>query len=412
MISHPLTSRQYLERYVNDGSPSGFSTINTTSFQTSPFETTPWFNPYICIAPIECFREYGQIPSYLGEEFSAENNWVMVHPDMVSRLSILSQNSLRIKSSKYRVSPTASGRTVQILNSSQQDYVKLHYAGILGRVSRELPYHKAIAGPELSKIITNAIDNKLLHAQLSLLPEPGARTLVLHSESMITDWGMVWRESKPYGLNSQSTVYVFPSFSLFSYDRLAVHHYPLLKQIIDYTSFDPQEFVFDVILEPLITCYFNMINTLGLQPEWNSQNLLVSFDASFTKAHFIMRDLESIDKDLSLMKALGKEYHFECYPYKCIENTQYNYQIKHSFMYDFKLGECIIDPILQLLVKYYAVNIIEAREKIKHLTSKLTDKLPNDFFPKNKWYVFDKVLVDHSIKERPYIELQNPKYRS
>jgi hypothetical protein len=154
-----------------------------------------------------------------------------------------------------------------------------------------------------------------------------------------------------------------------------------------------------------------MIQKLGLQPEWNSQNLLISFNQSFTEAKFIMRDLESIDKDLTMMDNLKIKHNFECYPYKCIEEKQYNYNIKHSFMFDFKLGECIIDPLLLLLNKYYHLDLEKSRNKIKEITKKYISSLPGDFFPKNKWFVFDKVLVDQSVSERPYIELDNPKFR-
>jgi len=413
IIKHPSTSLQHLERYVNDGSPSGFSKINTTSKETSPFEISHphWFNAYFCIAPKECFKQFGFIPSYPADEFTNDDNWIMLHPDMAAKLATINKEIKIYKSEKIRVVPTASGRTVQIINQEKQGYIKLHYEGILGRVRRELPYQKAIAGPELSKIIIEAIDKKVIDKKLTLLPETGARVFIIHGQGNIFEWGMVWRENIPYAIEADAMKYLFPAFSLFSSDSMAIYHYPILKQIIDFTASNPEQYVFDVILIPLIKSYFDMIQKLGLQPEWNSQNLLISFNGNFTEARFIMRDLESIDKDLTLMDNLNIKHNFECSPYKCIDETQYNYNIKHSFMFDFKLGECIIDPLLLLLDRHYGTPLADSRNKVKKITKKYINNLPDNFFPKNKWFVFDKVLVDQSVSERPYIEIDNPKFR-
>jgi hypothetical protein len=407
---HPYTSRYYLERYVNDGSPSGFSTMNTTKPRTSPFELNAWFNPYICFAPEQNFKDYGDIPIIEFPDLPQDNSWIIVHPDMSENPFFNNRKFILRRLDEIRALPTASGRTIQILDKYNEDYIKLHYIGILGRVRRELPYIKAIAGPELSIIISNAIKNQLIDPRISILPELGARVLY-NEEYKHSEWGMIWRQNEPLGLQKESYHFLFPSFSLFSMDRLNIHHFPLLKQIIDFYQFNPEEYVLETILFPLICCYFDFILKLGLQPELNSQNLLLGFNHDFSSCVFVFRDLESIDKDITIMKALGQNFQFECYPYKCIEENQYNYSIKHSFMYDFKLGESILDPIITLLNKYYNIDIGKLRLRIKEIASFYIEQLPKEFFPKDKWYVFDKVLVDQSKTERPYIEIQNPKFR-
>ena len=411
LVTQSPTSIQYIERYINDGSPSGFTMLYTTSPETSPFGKTEWFHPFICIAHLDYFKTFGHIPSWGGEPFSSRNNWVLVHPDMADNKFFLNPNLRLSKDEELKVLPTASGRTVQIVNRGHQDYVKLHYEGILGRVMRELPYKKAIGGPEASRMITKAIDDKLLPRELSLLPEPGARVVEIESNGNKEQWGMVWRENKPYAVELGEVKYPIPAFSLFSFDRFASQHYPLLKQIIDFTSINAERFVLDILIAPLLKCYFELILTLGLQAEWNAQNVIIGFNDDFTSAKVIMRDLESIDKDLTIMDSLGVSYNFESYPYKCIAQGQYNYVIKHSFMYDFKLGEYILDPLLALLQKYYGVDYIATQNKVREIARQYIDKLPRDFFPKDKWFTFEKVLVDQRFNERPYLEHDNPKFR-
>ncbi len=408
--NYPSVS-QRIERYLNDGSPSGFTTIYTTSPETSPFGIVSWFHPFICIAPQENFKTFGSIPNWAGEFFTNGENWIIVHPDMADNI-FFRQNNLKILIDKgLKVSPTASGRTVQILNRQPQDFIKLHYEGILGRVRRELPYNKAIGGPETSIIISKAIDDKILPKELSLLREPGARVLESELEGVNTQWGMVWRESNPYALTSDEAKYLLPAFSLFSFDRQATHEFPILKQIIDFTKSDPEKYVFELLISPMLKCYFELILKLGLQAEWNAQNLLIAFNKDFTQTKFVMRDLESVDKDITMMEQLNIKHDFESYPYKCLFKEQYNYAIKHSFMYDFKLGDYILEPLAIFLYKYYKVNFNNSLMRIKVIAQQHIDKLPSDFFPKDKWFTFEKVLVDQSISDRPYLEHDNPKFR-
>lgn len=410
IINNNKTS-QHIERYLNDGSPSGFTTIYTTSPETSPFGKVFCFHPFICIAPQENFKTFGKIPSSFGSPYTNDENWILVHPDMSENI-FFHQGKLKLQvDNALKVSPTASGRTVQIINKAPHDYIKLHYDGVLGRVRRELPYFKAIGGPETSLIISKAIDEKILPSELSLLREPGARVLNGEVAGVKSEWGMVWRESKPYGLDNSEAKYLLPAFSLFSFDRQAPYHFPLLKQIIDFTSVNPEKFVMDSIIAPLLKCYFELILKLGLQAEWNAQNLLVAFNEDFSSAKFVMRDLESVDKDLTIMEMLNIKHNFESYPYKCLLKEQYNYSIKHSFMFDFKLGDYILEPLVIFLYKYYRISYDNTQRKIKEIAQQHIDKLPTDFFPKDKWFTFENVLVDQSISERPYLEHSNPKFR-
>lgn len=408
LILNPYRSRFHLEKYVNEGSPSGFSTQNTTSLSTSPFEHKSWFNPLICTAPSSYFQEYGNIPDIVPKQ--KRQNWIIVHPDMVYN-QFFKHKDFDLKNFyEIQVLPTASGRTVQIYNDNQNDYIKLHYEGILGRIRRELPYFKSISGVEMSKYIATAISNNELNNKISILPEIAARVLI-NKDYKYNEWGMVWRENKPLKLKKDSYHFLFPSFSFFSMDRFYLNHLPLLQQIISHYQYNPEEYILEVVLLPLIDCYFNFVLKLGLQPELNSQNMMFGFNKDFSECSFIIRDLESIDKDLTLMKYLGISFESEVYPYKCIEEKQYNYQIKHSFMYDFKLCESILDPIIKTTMKYFDIDYNKIQNRIKSQAQKYIKKLPFDFFPNDKWYVFDRVLVDQSKPERPYIEYSNPKFR-
>lgn len=412
ILSYPESTLTYIERFVNDGSPSGFSVINSTSDQTSPFNLTPWFTPYVCISPKKFINTYGKIPDlHISNTNNSDNDWILVHPDMNKHSFFQNKEFQLLRCENIKASPTSSGRTIQIINQIKRDYVKLHYDGILGRVHRGLPYKKAVSGPELSNYIIQNIDNSIIDDRISLLPETGAKIITNINLDKDNEWGMTWRSAIPYCKDNNEVKFILPVYSLFSYDRLASYEPFLLEQLIDELNIDPTKYILENIVFQIIDCYYELIIKIGIQPEWNAQNLLIGFNNNLKPVKFIMRDIESIDKDLTMMKLLGIDKTFESFPHKCIFEGQYNYQIKHSFMFDYKLGEYIIEPLLMFLNKLIGGDIDYLRDAVKAHASKYISKLPKNFFPENEWYVFKRVIVDQSLSTRPYIAIPNPKYR-
>jgi hypothetical protein len=402
----------YLERFVNNGSPSGFTIKCSTSDLTSPFGKSEFINPFVCIANNDNFLNYGYIPKIDFDNCNDKQNWILIHPDMLDN-PIFKSKDLKISEAKsVRLVPTASARTLQNIDSEYKGYFKLHYEGNIGRLNRDLTYPKAISGPEISKIIETLIDNSLLDDRLTHLPELGARVLkAIDENGKSVEWGMVWRDLKPYGKDTSKIKHIIPVFSLFAKDRNNINHRTLLEQIITEKYYDPTTYIIDYLINPIIECYFSLLCNSGIQAEWHAQNLLIGFDENFFPVKFITRDLESMDKDITLIENLKLPFIFESFPYKCIMENQDNYKIKHSFMFDFKLGEYIIQPLLNFLESVYFVSSQTLISSIKNCTARQLENLPSDFFPKNEWYVFENVMIDRTTDKRPYLKFPNPKFR-
>lgn len=404
-------SLEYLERYVNNGSPSGFTIKCSTSQETSPFGASEFINPYICFSKKTNFKTYGLVPKFNEITHEDSLDWILIHPDMKDS-RILINSKLKIeKLNNIKLIPTASARTLQLKDSEHEGYFKLHYEGNIGRLNRDLSYDKAISGPEISSIISKLTDSNVLDKRLAHLPESGARVLRITFENKIIEWGMVWRELQPYCTDSDKIKYIIPVFSLFGRDRHNINDKPILEQIITGCFYDPTTYIVDYLINPIIDCYFSLLTNSGIQAEWHAQNLLIGFDENFFPIKFITRDLESMDKDISLIEKFKLPYVFESYPYKCILDSQMNYKIKHSFMFDFKLGEYIIQPLLNFLESTYFVSSQTLIPSIKNCSKKHIDTLPDDFFPKESWYVFENIPIDRTTDKRPYVEFSNPKFR-
>ena len=126
----------------------------------------------------------------------------------------------------------------------------------------------------------------------------------------------------------------------------------------------------------------------------------------------IARDLEAVDKDITIRENLSLNNNFLSYPHKCLEKNQYNYSIKHSFMFDHKIGEYILSPLVDFLFYTYGINKFNSYEKIKEIVHDHLVGLPEGFFPSDYcWYKFDDVLVNQEIAFRPYKKIPKPVFR-
>ena len=124
---NPTESLIYFDRYVNDGSPSGFTEINRTSPMTDPFGMNKDFHLSMIESQEKNFKIYGS----LVPDIPLESYQFYIHPDMVNHSDL--KGCRIIKQETFSVAPTSSCRTVKILSYDNGDYIKLHYDGIIGR---------------------------------------------------------------------------------------------------------------------------------------------------------------------------------------------------------------------------------------------------------------------------------------
>lgn len=401
LVRRPLRGLQYLERYVNDGSPSGFTAINRTSQNTDPFGLTPHFNLSIVSGPPSWFTIFGNAPQWTVGAYNPNRRWLLVHPDMVTA-SALTREHLSISLDESLVVPTSSSRTVQFEPPAQPDYVKLHYANTLGRIKRDMPLRKLLAGLETSDMIRVAIEARGLPSSLLALPETGGTILTIPANDAKIEWGMAWRPFVPIGPGAQHVFHLWPFFSLFSIDRLASYDPPLIAQLLGMLAKPPISFCVDEIVEPIVASYVALITTLGLQPEWNAQNLLLALDKSLRIVGIVMRDMTDVERDISIRTRLGLSVEFESMPYKCISDSDDElYRIRHSFAFDSKLSNYVLDPLARTLAQEYNLSVHEVRGAFRECVSEHIGTLPGDFFPADGCaYEHEKILL---TGERPYV---------
>ena len=299
----PVESLDYLERYVNDGSPSGFTDLNRSKNQTDPYCFTYSFDIYILKDEVSNFIYYGDNNGY----DIINNSHIFIHPDMINHIDLTGYEITK----SYKVIPTASCRTVRIIKGARNGYIKLHYDGFLGRVKRPMNWKRAINGPEISKIILNGIEKDILPHNLSILHEPFGK---FHKNKRIDKddyWGFIYREQNPRGKLVNEIKFKVPLFSLWSNDRKHPNTPCLFSQLSKIWKNESNYIIIELILKPIIDIYFKLLLYLGLQNELNAQNILLGFDKDYLPVSVILRDMMGIQKDITLREKLGLLNNFD-----------------------------------------------------------------------------------------------------
>lgn len=141
-----------LERYWNNGSPSGF-TQSVSDHYAPQSDMMGFYLPFRRFRGEEC-TVIGQPLDFMKVDMKGNtplpDYFVPIHPDLVE------VDDIQIKTSENVIGiPTASGRTLAIFEMSNTEFFapvhfKLHYPRRLGRYSRDLYHFKWFASVESS----------------------------------------------------------------------------------------------------------------------------------------------------------------------------------------------------------------------------------------------------------------------
>ena len=408
-----LLSYLKAERYVNNGSPSGFSDINTTSENTKPKSSTKEFDVMeIKFSEDVHTEDFGTITNYI----NLYPNSMLVHTDLLES-SLLINEKFDIMS-RITVEPTSSGRTVLVKNDKPY-FIKMAYPAFLGRVKRHMRKEYILSAMEVSLRLQKGADAHLIEAPFGFFRENAGRVIRLPKSGY--EWGVIFREYIPYPYVGGKEFYI-PFFSLFGrevdpatgkekYNKDPSLLYQLYKKQIE----SPKEFLLNKIVFPLCKVYFEILLKTGIELEAHAQNMLLTVDEKFQIQRIVYRDLESAGRDITLMQRQGIQYSLDN-AYKCnmltdeIYDKYSKWHINHSFMFDFKLGEYILTPLLECAKECFDnIKIDEMQRIIKEYNQQFIEQLP-DYFP-SEWCYYENINFEEKELERKYIWDSNPKYR-
>lgn len=416
------------ERYLNDGSPSGFSEAHTTSEYTRPRSSLASFSlQQIRFGDDAFIEDLGVIrKNYI------KDGCILIHPDMLDSKGYVNDGYYSVED-ELIVAPTASGRTVLALEKKY--FVKLAYIGYLGRIVRHMSKEIVLSAYEVTKQLMDATKTNKLNPAFGILREDFGRVAHIPLKNLkfsalrlpqndrgCYEWGVLFREYKPYPY-IQDDEFLIPFFALFSqeYNPLTqkpntLQDKPLLIQLFEKQGKSMEEFLLHDILFPLFNTYFDALIYAGVELEAHAQNMLLTVNKDFIVKRIVCRDFESAGRDVPLMESMGIKYakhgDYKINTLKPIEPGQKysKYHTGHSFMFDFKLGEYLVSPLINLAANYSFIDHHAVTKRIKEFNRQFIEKLPKDFFPPD-WCYYEKINWDLEGKKREYVWQNDPKYR-
>lgn len=393
----------YMERYVNNGSPSGFDRKHTSSKITAPRSKSPDYDLLVLR-----FDDGIEVKT-IGEDVGIiGDRCIFCHPDNINNPILQDINDHFEIVDRVRVAPTASARSVKLLGTDY--FIKLDYMGFLGRIRRNLDYQHLLSACEVTRDICSGIDSGIYNEKFGILKEDKGRVAYLpRKEGGFYEFGYLIREANPHHRLTDNELFLVPAFSLFAKDLYAPGYKPLLLQLHEYSGKNINDFAYFDVLGPIVDCYFDALVNHGFGMEAHAQNTLIAIDSDYQIKLIVSRDMESVDKDLPLREYLGVKSRIDALEYKCLRETDYNYTIKHSFMFDFKLGEYLLSPIIDLLSHVEGFDRDDIICRIKGKSQEYISRLPDGYFP-DVWYNYENRQFNEGEK-RPYISNENPKYR-
>jgi hypothetical protein len=402
LIDRPIESYVYLERYVNDGSPSGYSFAHSVSRPYHPLYGHPTFDlPIFLIPRNRVIKEgrYEDLPCW-GGTTDGSRLPIPVHPDLLGDVSLPVEFS-GAPDLMIPVTPTASARTVLTnwRTATQPLFIKLHYPRKIGRFNRGIPLFKWLASIESARLTREYLHR--FGSGFGVFDEfAGA---YIESDRVDNGVGTIFR-SLPNVLPDSTLI---PAFALFSYDRQRPRDPTLLAQIISEFNYGIED-VIEQFVSPLVYSYVHLCTSGGLIPECNAQNLVFQVTTRGNVKRIFLRDMEDMWKDLTVMAALGLGSQYVEY-HTIQEGVDRDYYRRRSFMFDFKLSEYVLLPMA--ISAASALNLSEKRmsDRIKEIVQHAWEPHPDYFQPRDRWFCYPKEL---HVSRDHYEERLGPLFRT
>ena len=388
----------YLEQLVNDGSPSGFTSVHQVSEEFRPQLCRVFDLPVYGVdrSDIDLFlANPSESLRKIVEDIESQVKFCL-HPDLKNQIEAAEPDRYQ------QVSPTASSRTVITRGSNEPYFIKLHYEGLLGRVDRKLTPKRVLGAAQISSELDYLIERGLVSDAFAFLPESYGATTMIHGREI----GITYREYKPRPVFEDRLM--IPAFSLFSEDKGSPDDLSLLRQIL--SRFDDKDSKFYDLIKLLIESFRTITLDGGLWPENHAQNILLEMDSYANFTRVVHRDLYEFYLDVQRRHEKGLSTDgFRKFLDR--NSDRYLYFGQKSYLFDFKFGDYVLSPLVDDFCKAFGRKPSDVRGDIKDIFVSSSPEWRVQFDPYDSYFYFPKVERTY-VNNRPnLLKAKNPKFR-
>jgi len=273
-----------------------------------------------------------------------------------------------------QVAATASTRTVFAIPRAGDvppHFIKLHLPRNISRFNRRLR----------RKNICNsvAVTRDLAHFQFdkfAYLPDVLGFTF---GEEDIA-WGFLVREAAPRPF--RGTARLIPCFALYGRDLRNPADPPILVQLIERLGADPESFVTEQIMVPIVECWARVVRERGILLESHVQNTLLELDEDFRPARIVHRDFD-VWVDPEIRKRAGLDSPFWRVGLDSGRSTEQHY----SLVYDHFIGREFFAYLAAVVRRYCSVDEASIRRRVKEVLHRSFPEYES-VFPRHTTFYF------------------------
>ena len=393
----------FLERYINDGSPSGF-TKNVNDIHSAQRGKESFKLPIYSISYEEGLILGPVTAKWALPILNSNHIPLPIHPDVEHRLLNEKTKFDASPVSFANVAPTSSGRTV-FVDENPPHFIKLHYPYELGRFSRDLHLYKWLSALENSRELQHEIRN--FPPELAFLPESAGTYWEGNAENR--GFGAIIRDYEALPKLSSSPKLLVPGFSMIFGGAVPSIAPPLIRQVLQGPTTEAEQLnrFLDLLVLPLVRSFCFLSTQIGLIPEMHAQNVLFEYDTKEHSVRVVLRDLGDMFKDYAVRRDHSKHVSF-C-SYKSIEPAKDRdlFQ-RRSFAYDFKLGEYLLFPLGRRFASEFGISPDIVFGAMREAARYVWNKWPGYFRGFSTWYDYPR---EKSVGRDDYRRRRHPKFR-
>ena len=377
----------YMERYVDERAKtySPFAAKSEVAPEYQPRSNRPSFELITVYAPKEQVSVFRADPMESLWDFywSSKGVRFLIHPETWSSAGIDYLEELQVlpRAEPIEVAPTASTRTILTVDPPANvpaHFVKLHYPRRISRFNRRLRLKNINNSVEGSRDVAH-----IQHQRFAYLPD----SLGFTFGNGGNPWGFLIREETPRP--HQEKRFLIPYFALYARDLKNPEASPLLVQIIERLQVEPESFVVDEIMIPVVECWARIVRERGILMESHGQNILLEVDDNFRPHRVVHRDFDCW-VDLEVRERNGLDMPF--LGSLIGVDTEYPREQHYSLVYDHFIGKELFGYLLELLKRVYGADEDTVRRRIRDAFHR---NFPDSdsFFPAHTMFYFSNELL-------------------
>ncbi len=279
------------------------------------------------------------------------------------------------------VAPTASTRTVlttETLVNVPAHFIKLHYPLRISRFNRRLRRKNIQNSVEVTRDLTHVSCEKFAY-----LPD----ALGFTYGDGDNGWGFLVRERIPRPFREQR--FLIPFFALYGGDLKRPDDPPLLVQLIEKLGTEPQAFVVEEIMIPVLECWAKVVRERGILLESHAQNILLEIDQDFRPHRIVHRDCD-VWVDGEHRTRVGLETPFV--QLSIGSDTPFPREQHYSLVYDHFIGRELFDYLLKILKRFYGTKEETVRDRVAAAFHRCFPDA-QDFVPAGTTYYFSNEIL-------------------